>query len=163
MTVLPTLTFARLADSALLVRLGDGQEIEPAVVAAVWALTAALDERTPPGVDDVVPAYATILVSFDPAMTDATTLEAAIRAIAASLPARAEQPAREVVIPVVYGGEFGPDLADVAAHAGLTPDEVVSRHAGATYRVACGGFAPGWDYLIGLPPELATGWLARAV
>jgi KipI family sensor histidine kinase inhibitor len=161
MTALPDLTFAPLAESALLVRLGAGQAIDPAVVAAVWALTAALDERTPAGVEDVVPAYATILVAFDPERTAPATLESGIRAIAASLPNQEEKPAREVVIPVTYGGDCGPDLADVAAHAGLTADEVVDRHAGASYRVACGGFAPGWDYLMGLPPELAIPRLAN--
>jgi KipI family sensor histidine kinase inhibitor len=55
---------------------------------------------------------------------------------------------------VAYGGEYGPDLDDVARHTGLTPGEVVARHASAQYIVACMGFAPGWAYLLGLPPEL---------
>ncbi|HKG26931.1 MAG TPA: 5-oxoprolinase subunit PxpB, partial [Thermomicrobiales bacterium] len=161
MTQLPELTFAPLAESALLVRLGKGDVVEPAVVAAVWALTAALDERKLAGVEDVVPAYATILIAFDPELTDPQTLERAVREIAGALPSGSDKPAREVVIPVAYGGEFGPDLGDVAAHTGLTAEEVVSRHVGAAYRVACGGFAPGWDYLMGLPPELAMPRLAN--
>ncbi|HEU0164843.1 MAG TPA: 5-oxoprolinase subunit PxpB, partial [Thermomicrobiales bacterium] len=64
--------------------------------------------------------------------------------------------AREVVIPVVYGGEHGPDLGDVAAHTGLSPDEVVRRHAAGEYAVGALGFVPGFGYLIGLPPELTT-------
>ncbi|HEY7032238.1 MAG TPA: 5-oxoprolinase subunit PxpB [Thermomicrobiales bacterium] len=156
MTRLPNLTFAPLADSALLIRFGDEPLIDADVVAAAWMLTAALDARRLAGVDDVVPAYATILVSFDPVQTDPSSLEREIREIAASLPPESEAPEREVEIPVVYGGAFGPDLDDVASHTGFTTDEVIARHSGASYRVACGGFAPGWDYLMGLPPELAT-------
>jgi KipI family sensor histidine kinase inhibitor len=59
-------------------------------------------------------------------------------------------------IPVSYGGEFGPDLADVARHTGLTPERVVEMHAGAEYLVYFLGFAPGFAYLGGLPPELTT-------
>ncbi len=54
-------------------------------------------------------------------------------------------------VPVRYEGE---DLADVARHTGLTPAEVVERHAAASYRVAFVGFQPGFAYLAGLPPEL---------
>jgi inhibitor of KinA len=57
---------------------------------------------------------------------------------------------------VCYEGEFAPDLAEVAHHAGLSPDEVAQRHAAAAYRVGCVGFMPGFPYLTGLPPELAT-------
>ncbi len=63
---------------------------------------------------------------------------------------------RLVEIPVRYGGEFGPDLADVARHTGLTPERVVEMHAAAEYLVYFLGFAPGFAYLGGLPPELAT-------
>ncbi|MEA2583456.1 MAG: hypothetical protein QOF33_1541 [Thermomicrobiales bacterium] len=155
------LTFLPLAESALLIRLGDGQAIDTEVVAAIWALTAALDAQTPAGVEDIVPAYDTVLISFDPERTDPSSLEREIREIVATLPPQPVKPEREVVIPVVYGGGFGPDLEDVAAHAGLSADEVVARHVGATYRVACGGFAPGWDYLMGLPPELTMPRLAN--
>ena len=63
---------------------------------------------------------------------------------------------RLVEIPVRYGGEFGPDLPDVARHTGLTPERVIEMHAAAEYLVYFLGFAPGFAYLGGLPPELAT-------
>src|SRR6185437_3511105 len=63
---------------------------------------------------------------------------------------------RVVEIPVCYGNEYGPDLVDVADHVGLSPDEVVRRHAGALYRVEFLGFSPGFPFLSGLPPSLAT-------
>ncbi|SIQ00059.1 sensor histidine kinase inhibitor, KipI family [Aeromonas sp. RU39B] len=64
--------------------------------------------------------------------------------------------AREVLIPVIYGGDAGPDLADVARHTGLTEREVVARHSGASYVVYFLGFLPGFPYMGGLPPELTT-------
>lgn len=65
-------------------------------------------------------------------------------------------PSREVTIPVQYGGEHGPDLDTVARHSRLSPQEVIRRHAAGTYDVLCLGFQPGFPYLYGLDPRLAT-------
>lgn len=65
-------------------------------------------------------------------------------------------PARTVEIPVCYGGDFGPDLADVAKHTGLAPERVVELYSGADYIVYFVGFSTCFPYLGGLPPELAT-------
>lgn len=62
---------------------------------------------------------------------------------------------RRRVLPVVYGGEAGPDLASMAARLGLTEREVIKRHAKVTYLVSALGFAPGFPYLLGLDPVLA--------
>jgi KipI family sensor histidine kinase inhibitor len=61
-----------------------------------------------------------------------------------------------VEIPVQYGGEAGPDLAYVAEQAGMTPQQVIEAHAGASYDVLCIGFLPGFPYLAGLPASIAT-------
>lgn len=63
---------------------------------------------------------------------------------------------RTVEIPVVYGGSGGPDLGNVAAHTGLSVDEVIARHSGGEYVVYFIGFMPGFAYMGGLAPELAT-------
>jgi inhibitor of KinA len=63
---------------------------------------------------------------------------------------------RLIEIPVRYGGEWGPDLRDIADHAGLAPAEVIRLHSAPTYRVAMQGFSPGFAYLLGLPEVLAT-------
>ena len=143
-----------LAESGLLVELGT--TIDPAVTARVMALTLAIDAAVLPGVVDVVPSYATILLAFDPAVTDGTRLDAGVRQLAAEAGAAEAPPARRVTVPVAYGGEHGPDVAGVAAHTGLDVEEVVARHAAAEYVAACMGFAPGFAFLVGLPPELAT-------
>ncbi|MCC6316013.1 MAG: 5-oxoprolinase subunit PxpB, partial [Thermomicrobiales bacterium] len=143
-----------LAESALLATLGD--VIDPALNARALTLAAAIDAAALPGVQDVVPSYTTVLVCFDPAAAEGAALARRISQLAETLPAAPELPARERVIPVRYGGAAGPDLPEVAAHTGLTPDEVIARHAAAHYRVACMGFCPGFAFLLGLPPELAT-------
>lgn len=145
-----------LGETLLLLRLGDA--IDAATNARVHALAATLRAAALDGIIDVVPAYASLAVRYDPLAWDRggaapwRLLERALREIEA--PAQRAGIARCVAIPVRYGGEDGPDLELVARHAGLGVDEVVRRHAGATYRVAMLGFAPGFPYLLGLDPAL---------
>ena len=65
-------------------------------------------------------------------------------------------PGRTVEIPVNYGGENGPDLKEVSVHTGLSIDDIITRHCAGDYRVYCLGFQPGFAYLGGLDPALAT-------
>ena len=152
------LTIRPLAESGLLVELGE--TIDPALAARVMALAAAVDAAGLPGVLDVVPSYTTILLAFDPTVADPDALATEVRRLAAVATDREAPPRRRMTIPVAYGGEHGPDLARVATRAGLAPEEVIARHAAAEYLVACMGFAPGFAFLVGLPPELATPRLA---
>lgn len=148
------IAFWPLAESGLLVRLGE--TISAPLSRRIAALTAALEDERLPGVVDLVPSYTTLTILLDPAEADNEVVEAAVRrhwSEVADTPAPA---GRMIEIPVVYGGEHGPDLNVVARHTGLTPDEVVRRHSAASYLVGALGFSPGFAYLIGLPPELAT-------
>lgn len=144
-------TIRPLAESALLVVLGE--RIDPAVNAQALGLASAVTAAAIPGVTDAVPAYATVLIAFDPEVTEGSSVASALRELLARGVASAAGSERLREIPVVYDG---PDLEEVAAGAGLKPNEVAQRHAAATYRVAYLGFSPGFGYLIGLPPELAT-------
>ena len=157
-----------LGDSAL--RLEIGEVPDAATHERVQAACAALEVAALPGVVELVPAYTTVTLHYDPVAVAAAG--APDHEVAAWLARRVEEVAaragqgsvpagREVVVPVCYGGDFGPDLARVAAHAGLSEEEVVRRHARAEYRVALVGFSPGFPYLLGLPPELATPRHAR--
>ena len=148
------LTLRPLAESGILIELGDA--IDLGLTSRVMALTAALDAAALPGVYDLVPSYTTILVAFDPVLTDTEAVASDIRRLAATVPSITAPPARTITIPVIYGGDAGPDLDVVAAHTGLAPEAVVARHHGAEYQVACMGFAPGFAFLVGLPPELTT-------
>lgn len=111
------------------------------------------------GVLGTVPGMSSLLVELDPSLADAAVVERDLEARASRLDA-APLPGRVRVIPVVYGGEDGPDLPDVAALTGLDEAEVVARHAAAELRVLFGGFAPGFAYLGDLPAELRVPRLA---
>ena len=153
----------RLGDQALLLHLGDRGDA--AANARVHALARRIAARRPAWAVDVVPAYASLAVFVDPdALGEAADpLAAAERALLPLLGDGAAfhaAHARTLEIHVRYGGDDGPDLQRVAAHAGLSPAEVVARHAAAEYTVAMLGFAPGFPYLLGLDPRLATPRLA---
>lgn len=113
-----------------------------------------------PGLVETVPAYRSLLVSYDPLVTEEGAVRATLEQALEGLGAAQSPDGRLVKVPVRYGGEWGPDLEDVAAHCGLTPTDVIRRHTNPTYRVAMLGFAPGFAYLFGLPPSLATPRLA---
>ena len=138
-----------------------GQAISETLNRRVHALDAALTSEPPPGLRETVPTYRSLLVLYDPVVIDGEEMRERLRALARSVPeAPASDPGRAIEIPVRYGGEAGPDLQAVADHCGLSPDEVVRRHTGASYTVAMLGFAPGFAYLLGLPPALTTPRLA---
>ncbi|MBM3116722.1 5-oxoprolinase subunit PxpB [Jeongeupia naejangsanensis] len=92
---------------------------------------------------------------FDPLAIATTQLERAIEAAWLDSNGAETEMGKRVEIPVVYGGEAGPDLAVVAEQAGLSCDEVIARHAAGEYVVYCLGFLPGFAYLGGLDPALA--------
>lgn len=140
-----------LGDAALLCELPAPARLE--VQQKIWALAA--DALAWPGVGEALPGMNNLTLMFDPAQTDAETLGARILALWPRLQATAIA-GREVKIPVAYGGEDGPDLADVAAHTGLSAAEVVKRHCAGHYVVYLLGFLPGFAFLGGLAPELAT-------
>jgi len=142
----------RAGDAALLVEPADDGPARRADCTAPAALAAAIREADLPGLIDVVPAAQTVLVSFDPAAQSADRLAARLRQAgsgitAAGLPGEADP----LVVDTVYDG---PDLAGVAALAGLTVAEVIARHTAAEYRVGWLGFSPGFGYLTGLDPAL---------
>jgi KipI family sensor histidine kinase inhibitor len=141
-------------EGGLLAVLGD--EVDPDVNARVHALARAVVRRLGPLVLEVVPSYASLLVVFDPLRISRERLEARVAALAAEVEGlRAGPPRRVVEVPVCYGGDLGPDLADVARATGLSPEEVVARHSAPVYRVFLLGFTPGFPYLGGMDPRLA--------
>jgi KipI family sensor histidine kinase inhibitor len=138
-------------DAALAVEFGD--VIDPRVNARVLAL----DERLcgAEGITETVPTYRSLLVHYDPLLRDFADLSAQVLALSRDLPDEPRE-GRLWRVPVVYGGEFGIDLLDVAARHGMTPAELVRRHAAPEYRVYMIGFVPGYTYLGGLDPGIAT-------
>jgi KipI family sensor histidine kinase inhibitor len=145
-----------LADGALLVDYPEAAD-EEAGRAAV-ELGAFLRNQAPEGFHDAVPGARTLFCAFEPRRISHDALSQ--RIAAAPPPAARAADTREHRIPVVYGGEAGPDLPALARRAGLSIEEVERRHASVLYRVAFLGFAPGFAYLTGLPQELAAPRLA---
>ena len=154
-----------LGDSALIVRIED--EFRPdESLNAVLAAVRSLERAAIPGVIELAPAYTTIGVFFDPARIepaapDDSPFDILAKKIQSILDASAFEKKTEIEsplhqIPFCSDREFAFDLAEVARVAELTEAEVVRRYAGAVYRVTCVGFTPGFPYLSGLPPELAT-------
>jgi KipI family sensor histidine kinase inhibitor len=124
------------------------EQIDPLVNERVIQLARRLRARQPAGVRDVVPGYGSLGIHFDPLRTDLAVLEHAVAGEAGRLDAIDSIEDRAVVeLPVAYGGDGGPDLAAVAAFAGVSPDDVVSRHSSRIYRVYMLGFVPGFAYM----------------
>jgi len=121
-----------------------------------WALAAQAARW--PGVLELLPGMNNLTLCFDPQQVELQALEERVRLAWPTLApaAGAQAAARTVEIPTAYGGEHGPDLEHVARHTGLSPREVVRRHSGADYVVYFLGFLPGFAFMGGLPPELAT-------
>lgn len=136
-------TIRDAGDSALLVELEE--RIDEAVNARALAIAAAIRDAKLRGIRDVVPTYRSVAVYFDPLVAPHDEIRAVIDA-ACHVPVR-ERQGRHVDVPVAYGGECGPDLAEVAAFAGLDEQAVVARHAERTYRVFMLGFLPGFPYM----------------
>ncbi len=114
------------------------------------------------GVDNAVAGIDSVAIRFDPLRINPETarimLESEIRATPVQAPAAAGDP---IMIPVCYGGAYGPDLADLATHARLQEQAVISAHASKPYRVATLGFAPGFAYLGMLDERLHAPRLAK--
>jgi KipI family sensor histidine kinase inhibitor len=161
----PQHRIAAFGDAAVLLTLADRVDPGGGLAARhAQAIAAAVDEGRSrwPAVGRAVPAHASVLVPFDPLAIDLdevrTIVESCARLADGGMVAGEVAPETRptVEIPVRYGGADGPDLEEVASVHELSPSDVVELHAGAMYRVLFLGFAPGFAYLGGLPPGLAT-------
>jgi inhibitor of KinA len=108
------------------------------------------------GVRDVVPTFRSVAVSFDPLHTHLQRLIEVVTRLASTVTATAPLAAKTIRIPVWYGRQFGPDLAEVARMAALDEPEVIARHTAVTYRVFMLGFLPGFAYLGTVDPRIAA-------
>lgn len=108
------------------------------------------------GIVDLVPSYTTLLVVFDDDHYDRFAIFKTIRQTIEAIDPNdfSVKDQREVVIPVYYGKEVGPDIEDVASHCKLSIDEVIKRHHETTYRAYAIGFTPGFAFLGNTPDEL---------
>jgi KipI family sensor histidine kinase inhibitor len=120
-----------------------------AALPRVMGLVAALEDHRPPAVLDVVASFDSLAVHFTCGGGSDVLRWIQSVAVVDQLPQ-----GEEIEIPVCYGGEYGPDLDEVAEKTGLSTDEVIALHTRAVYTVAAVGFSPGFPYLLGLPERL---------
>jgi 5-oxoprolinase (ATP-hydrolysing) subunit B len=138
-------------DSAITVEFS--RTIDDAANRRVLALDRTLSREPVAGVTETVPTYRSLLVHYDPLQIDFEALSGKLTTLA-QLPVPPSTNTRRWRIPVVYGGEHGIDLEDVAKALDTTADDIVARHTSGDYRVAMIGFTPGWSYLSGLDASL---------
>lgn len=150
---MPTPKILPCGDSAVTIEFGD--RIDPDINGMVLALNDIIRARAPAGLLETVPTYRSLTVQFDPVETD---YEALIRLVNEETKDLAPRKAvgRRWRVPVVYGGEYGSDLEDVAETHGMTPAQVIEIHSSAIYRIYMIGFLPGFTYLGGLDKRIAT-------
>lgn len=150
--------FLPAGDQVLVVQFGD--EISPEINRKVHNMVLAIEAHDIPGVLDLVPTYRSLMVQYDPTQTSLEDLQTVLTALEEKLDEAALDNSQVVHIPVLYGGEHGPDLGDVANNAGLSADEVVAVHSRTDYLIYMMGFTPGFPYLGGLDDRIATPRLA---
>jgi inhibitor of KinA len=143
--------FTPVADRALLVEFGD--RIDPAIHDKVLSLDQALAANPPLGLLEVTPAYASLLITFDPIQTDHAAVQTASEALLHTTQTTAKTP-KTHQIAVCYDDDLAADLSEVARQTGMSPEAVINAHLSGQYQVYLYGFAPGYAYLAGVPTAL---------
>lgn len=141
-------------DSAVVVEIGN--EISPEINRKVRNFMLALESRDILGVIDLVPSYRSLLVCYDPLVIGLDQITKELKeADKVSVSETVLRP-KVVHVPVLYGGDAGPDLNFVGSHNGLTEQAVIDIHTGTDYLVYMLGFSPGFPYLGGMPETIST-------
>jgi len=142
-----------LGDSSVLVQLGD--EIDFTINQRVHALSNLIEASAINGIIETVPAYATLLVHYDPLILSFTQIKNYLSAIMNQIEETAHRKPRQarpefyrrVEVPTRYGGEYGIDLEHVARHLNLNVEDVIRIHSEKIYTVYMMGFMPGYPYM----------------
>jgi KipI family sensor histidine kinase inhibitor len=150
--------FLPASDQSLMVYFGERITVE--AHQQVMRLLRLLEIDPIGGVRNLHPAYCSVLVKFDALRWTHDDLEATLREYLGRVGSVTLAVPRVVEIPVRYGGEYGPDLAEVCALHGLTAAQAIELHGSISYLAYFLGFVPGFAYLGELPGELATPRLA---
>ena len=143
--------FLAQGDAALVVEFGD--TIDRAVSERVYDLSMAVSAAAVPGISEVVPSFRSLLVFYDPLVLDFAAVAGRVRGMLGAGEGKHRR-VRRVHLPACYDEEFGPDLASVAAHAGISRAEAVRLHAAVDYHVYMLGFLPGFAYMGDVPEAL---------
>ena len=146
-------------DSSLLIEFGN--EISPEINQKIKTTVQLMKEQHIEGVVDIIPAFCSLLINYDPRVIGYEELRNRMKALV-KVEVKAEAGVKRVFeIPVCYGGEYGPDIENIAEHAGLSVDEVIEIHSSRDYLIYMLGFLPGFTYLGGLDERIHTPRLAN--
>jgi len=133
-----------------------GASIDPKINQKVRQIFLSLEKTPIDGVSEIIPTYRSILIFYNPSLSNPERLKQEIVDREKSFNTWEIPPPETIEIPVCYGGNFGPDLAFVAQHNKLTPEEVIQIHTSGTYLIYMLGFTPGFPFLGGLSEKLFT-------
>jgi inhibitor of KinA len=151
---MPSFRILPAGDAAFVVELP--ARIDPALNTWCVALADTLASSLGPVARDIVIGYCSVTIYFDPLAVDGAWLEAEVRARGERLDVSTATEGPLVEVPVCYGGDLGPDLADVAAFARCSEADVIAAHTGRDYRVYMVGFVPGFAYMAEVEPRIAA-------
>ncbi|MDC7286865.1 5-oxoprolinase subunit PxpB [Blautia schinkii] len=146
-------------DSSILVEFG--KEISPEINRKITATVQLMREQHIEGVVDVIPAFCSLLINYDPRVVSYDEIRERMQNLVKVDASVSEERRRIFEIPVCYGGEYGPDIANIAEHAGLSEEEVIKIHSSRDYLIYMLGFLPGFCYLGGLDERIHTPRLAN--
>ena len=146
--------FLTTGDTSVCVEFGN--EISPTLNTKIRAFNIALSGSGIPGIVETVPTYRSLMIHYDPEVIRYAPLLDRLRSLLDQLDRVSVPPSEVLEIPVLYGGDVGPDLDFVARHNSKTPEEVVKIHTSAEYLIYMLGFTPGFTYLGGMSQEIAA-------
>ena len=133
-----------------------GNTIDPLINRRVRAVAIAMRGAMPAGVTELIPTYCSLIIIYDPCVTNPPTLKDVLLSIEEHLSETDIPPPETAEIPVCYGGDLGPDIEFVAQAHDLTVEDVIRIHSDPLYPIYMIGFAPGFPYLGGLAEQLHT-------
>lgn len=143
-----------MGDRSVIVELGD--QISPEINRRVRQFAIALMEHPMEGLVEIVPTYRSLLIIYDPLRISVATLQHRVEDLHKKIKEIQIPKPKAMEIPVVYGGEYGPDLEWVARYHNISAQQVIHLHTGTTYQVYMIGFTPGHPYIAELPKALIT-------
>ena len=146
--------FRLVGDRGLLMEYGD--VIDPVVNQKVRSISIVAKQDMPPGVIEIIPAYRSIMIIYNPSVTKPQKLQDAFISLEKRLTGIDIPPSKTIEIPVCYGGKFGPDIHVVAENNNISVSDVIRLHSKPEYIIYMIGFAPGFPFLGGLPETLHT-------
>lgn len=146
-------------DSALLVEFG--KEINKEINQKITAVVKIIKEQQIEGIVELIPSFCALVINYDPRVISYDEIKKRVESIFELDIAVGETKKRVFEIPVCYGGEYGPDIENIAKNAGLSVEEVIKIHSSRDYLIYMLGFLPGFCYLGGLDERIHTPRLAN--